>query len=268
MTRRAAVLAAILLTAGYAVVWYAGRSAHDPARPGAPAHPTPPPRALDPLNPAILIEAGTFWGGGGDLPDTVERGPYAVYDEMGTSLKTVAGFWIQRHEVTNAEYRRFDPGHVFPAGDERHPVANVTWEEAMAYAASLGGRLPTEREWEFAARGTESRKYPWGDAEPTCQRAHFRGCEPESTLPVMSRPAGATPEGVHDLAGNVWEWVMPSWHVPGKTPVNDEARRMRGGSYLEEPFFLRASNRNNDFFQGFRAPSVGFRVVWPIETSR
>ncbi len=138
----------------------------------------------------------------------------------------------------------------------------------MAYAASIGGTLPTETQWEFAAPGTESRTYPWGDDEPTCRHAHFRGCQPEAALPVMSRPAGATPEGIHDLAGNVREWVKPTWFVPGKTPVNDEARRMRGGSFLEGPFFLRASNRNNDFFEGFRAPTVGFRVVWPLQDDR
>ncbi|MDX1393553.1 MAG: SUMF1/EgtB/PvdO family nonheme iron enzyme [Gemmatimonadota bacterium] len=174
----------------------------------------------------------------------------------------VAPFWIQQHEVTNEEYRRFVAEHAYPDSTARYPVTNVTWEQAMAYAVSVGGRLPTETEWEFAARGAEGRTYPWGEDEPTCERAHFQGCGERSPIEVMTRPAGATPEGIHDLAGNVWEWVMPTWFEPGRTPVNDEVRRMRGGSFDDEAFFLRATNRSNDFPAGFRYISDGFRVAW------
>ena len=170
---------------------------------------------------------------------------------------------MQRHEVTNEEYAGFDPGHLYPSGEARHPVVNVTWEEAMAYAISIGGRLPDEAEWEFAARGPEGRTYPWGDEEPTCARARFLGCGERGTVEVMMHPAGATRDGVHDLAGNVWEWVMPTWFEPGRTPVNDESRRSRGGSFDDDAFFLRSLNRNNDFPAGYRYISTGFRVVWP-----
>jgi len=129
----------------------------------------------------------------------------------------------------------------------------------MAYAAFVGGTLPTEAQWAFAAKGTEGRKYPWGDSEPTCERAQYGECAPRATIEVMTRPAGATPEGIHDLAGNVWEWVMPDWF---RRPVNDESRRLRGGSFDDEAFFIRASNRNKDFFSGFKYVSIGFRVVW------
>lgn len=192
-------------------------------------------------------------------------GPYHTGDEDPVRRLSVDGFWIQRHEVTNAEYRRFDPDHQFPAGAGRRPVVNVTWREAMAYARFVGGRLPTEPEWELAAEGPENRPYPWGQAPPSCQRAHYADCEPRRPVDVMSFPAGTTPEGIHDLAGNVWEWVMPVWFEPGLTPVNDEARRMRGGSFAEGPFFLRPSNRSNDFFAGFEDGAVGFRVAWPLE---
>ena len=170
--------------------------------------------------------------------------------------------------MTNEEYRRFDPGHEFAEGYERHPVVGVTWREAMDYAAFLGGFLPTETQWQVVARGKESRKYPWGDSEPTCERAQYRDCDPKGTIEVMARPAGATPEGIHELAGNVWEWVVPNWYDPGKYPVNDESRRMRGGSFDDDVFFLRASNRSKDFFQGFKYASVGFRVAWPVEGGR
>lgn len=230
-----------------------------------PADPTPPPAADDALNRPVLIEGGTFRAGSDTLRDA-DIDPASAYwtgDENRTR-REVPSFWIQEHEVTNAEYRRFDPDHAFPPGEARHPVTGVSWEEASAYAERAGGRLPTEYQWEFAARGTESRKYPWGDAPPTCRRAHFAACEPRGTVEVMSRPAGATPEGVHDLAGNVWEWVRPDWLKPWMA-VNEEARRLRGGSFRDAAFFLRAANRNNDFHYSTRGPEIGFRVVWPAE---
>ncbi len=81
----------------------------------------------------------------------------------------------------------------------------------------------------------------------------------------MDRPDGATPEGIYDLAGNVGEWVMPVWFEPGRTPVNDESRRLRGGSFVSQAFFLRASNRSNYYYSDFEWDDIGFRVVWPLE---
>lgn len=230
-----------------------------------PGSPVPPPGALDTLNAPVLIEGGFFWKGNPD-PDTVSGGPYITYDET-YAPETVAPFWIQEHEVTHAEYARFDTTHAYPSGRGAHPVVDVTWDQARAYAEWRGGRLPTETEWEFAARGVDSRVYPWGDEPPTCHRAHFADCDPRRALPVMSRPAGATPVGVHDLAGNVWEWVTPDWFLLGNFPSNAETRMSRGGSFRDEPFFLRASNRNKGlgFFAGFRMDNVGFRVVWSVD---
>jgi iron(II)-dependent oxidoreductase len=91
-------------------------------------------------------------------------------------------------------------------GFERHPVNEVTWRGARAYCAWRGARLPTEVEWEAAARGREGRTYPWGEDPPSPARAVF-GRRSNETEPVGGRPAGATPEGVHDLAGNVAEWT-------------------------------------------------------------
>lgn len=254
-----------LLLGGWALLRWAGPLAGGPGATGGSVAPTRPPGADDALNRPVLVEAGTFRSGSDTLRDADIDPASAFYtgDEDRTR-RAVRAFWIQEHEVTHAEYRRFDPDHGFPAGKARHPVAGVTWEEASAYARSLGGRLPTEYQWEFAARGTESRKYPWGDAPPTCERAHFAACEPRGTIEVMSRPAGATPEGVHDLAGNVWEWVRPDW-LRSWMAVNEEARRLRGGSFRDAAFFLRAANRNNDFHYSTRGPEIGFRVVWPAE---
>jgi eukaryotic-like serine/threonine-protein kinase len=263
---RSALLAAMFLAVAYVVVQLSGRAGVGPAAPRAEAPPVPPAGADDPLNRAILIEGGTFMRGNAEPEVPVHPfSPYSTADERPARRTSVASFWMQQHEVTNEEYRRFDADHAFPPGQERHPVADVTWLQAMAYAESLGGLLPTEWQWEYAARGTDSRKYPWGEEEPTCERAHFADCEPHATIEVMSLPAGATPEGIHDLAGNVWEWVMPEWFEPGRTPVNRASRRMRGGSFGDAAFFLRASNRNNEFYAGYRYAGIGFRVVWPVE---
>ncbi|MFA6109587.1 MAG: SUMF1/EgtB/PvdO family nonheme iron enzyme [Candidatus Latescibacterota bacterium] len=156
----------------------------------------------------------------------------------------VPAFWIDRYEVTVAEYAAFlnrggsdehyhefmqvpelcglvqdGPGryHVLP-GREDYPIVFVTQEDAAAYAASLGKTLPTEAMWERAARGAEGRTYPWGESPLTPERAnydfHYGG-----TLPVGSLPAGATPEGIHDLAGNVKEWTASRFTpYPGGAP--------------------------------------------------
>ena len=220
--------------------------------------PSPPAGSVDPLNRPVWIEGGTFQMGITD----------GESDERPVHPVTVSGFWIQEHEVTNEEYRRFIPGHSFPAGQERHPVVNVNWQQAMDYAGSLGGSLPTEAQWEFAARGTAGRTYPWGEAAPTCALAQMFGCDGDA-IAVMSRPAGATPEGVHDLAGNVWEWVK-DWYGPYPSaaqtdpngPASGSSRVMRGGSFRYDPNLLRGS------FRSYREPGYvsanrGFRVAWP-----
>lgn len=258
-----AVLAGVVLICGYAVMQVAGPFSDSPGEPA-----TPRLGVVDPLNRGILIEGGTFISGSDDWDTLVAPGsPYSKRDEY-PRRRSVRGFRMQEHEVTNEEYRRFDAEHAYPAGEGRHPVVEVTWREAMAYAASVGGSLPTEVQWEFAARGAEGRRYPWGNSEPACERVHFRSCNPRTPIEVMARPEGATPEGIHDLAGNVAEWVTAIWFDPGRTPVNDESRRLRGGSFLSPPFALRSAHRVNYLRSGFEAEDVGFRVVWPLEEGR
>ncbi|MBZ5708035.1 formylglycine-generating enzyme family protein [Nannocystis pusilla] len=135
---------------------------------------------------------------------------------------------------------------------EDHPVVCATWEQAAAYCAWKRKRLPTEAEWERAARGAEARaQYPWGDAPPSCERAHTHECGP-ATAAVGQRPAGASPEGIHDLAGNASEWVA-DWYAKQtyrrafnrnpRGPDRGEVKVVRGGSYYDGPGFLRASYR-------------------------
>jgi formylglycine-generating enzyme required for sulfatase activity len=171
----------------------------------------------------------------------------------------VSSFYLQQHEVTNAEYRRFDPGHDAGA-QANHPVVNVSWYDAMAYAAWLGGNLPTEAEWELAARGSVGRMYPWGNERPTRTRANY---DPDGggvgrtpgTAPVGSFPEGATPERIHDLAGNVWEWCRDGL---------SNARVLKGGSYFNGERYLATAPRNSLHPEG-RESVVGFRVAWPPE---
>ena len=189
-------------------------------------------------------------------------------DEHPAHRVHLGSFAIQEHEITNAEYRRLVPTHNFPPGEERRPVVNVTWYSAMAYAAWLGGSLPTEAQWEFAARGPKGREYPWGSESPTCKRAQFNDCAPSGTTDVKSATQGATPEGVYDLAGNVWEWVSDRYGEYRGEEVNDPrgpevgspTRVLRGGSFRGPPQFLRGAYRS--YPPEDVVLYVGFRVMW------
>jgi len=133
----------------------------------------------------------------------------------GPATHDVAAFRIDRTEVSNAEYGRFvaATGHAEPVFSDdpefnapEQPVTGVTWDDARAYCQWAGKRLPSEVEWEKAARGTDGREYPWGDEEPG-SRAYLAGEVPE---PVDARPGDVSPYGVLGMAGNVSEWVDDS----------------------------------------------------------
>lgn len=182
----------------------------------------------------VYVPAGAFLMGSndGDADDDVK--PRHSVD--------LAAYYIDRTEVTNAEFRRFRPDRLFPPGEGERPATNVTCAEAEAYARWAGKRLPTEAEWEKAARGTDGRRYPWGNEwdpgrvaprarrKPDRKRLRFggasAGCAAGYTRvqPVGSRPAGASPYGCLDMAGNAWEWVQ------GFYSGNREQRVLRGGA--------------------------------------
>lgn len=207
-------------------------------------------------------------------------------------------YWIDQTEVTNAHYRRCVEAGACraptacswgePTYDDvakaDHPALCVAWHEARAYCAWAGGRVPTEAEWEYAARGPDSAIYPWGDEfDGTKLNSCDANCPHEDhsvkdyddgyarTAPVGTYPEGASWCGALDLAGNVWEWVA-DWHgsypLTRQTnpagPESGSERLIRGGSWFEnnEYRFLRADNRH-PFEPRATHDVIGFRCVVP-----
>jgi formylglycine-generating enzyme required for sulfatase activity len=186
------------------------------------------------------------------------------YNEFPVHAVTLEGFWLDRTEVTNAQYALcVEDGACRPSrlagnatynGDD-YPVAGIPWQDAADYCAWAGARLPTEAEWEYAARGAERRIYPWGNAFD-CEGGNFEnsftGCDDgyAHTAPVGSFLAGASWCGVLDMAGNVWEWVA-DWYgdypsAPGANPTgpaSGDLKILRGGSWGYDADGVRAAYR-------------------------
>ena len=200
---------------------------------------------------------------------------------------TVRPFSIDRSEVTNAAYSSFvdrhpewAPGRVpadrqngdylkhwargrFPPGAADLPVTYVTWWAATAYCESTGMRLPTEAEWEFAARGgLASAEFPWGDEAPDPTRANWAGTNLGAPTRVGSFPPN--PYGLYDMAGNVWEFVQDTWtDRSGASPASaapQDRHVIRGGSYGASPINLRVRYRDSHPAAG-AGPHVGFRCA-------
>lgn len=196
----------------------------------------------------------------------------------------LAPFWIARHPVTNEQYGRFLAAHPGAAPpefwqDERfntpqQPVVGVSWEDAEAYCRWVGLALPSEAQWEAAARGTEGRTYPWGDEPPEPRHANFGG-RLGATSPVDAHPHGAGPFGTLDQAGNVWEWCADSWSLTAYRQRGEGAwnpvtrgdtsmRVLRGGSWVNPGRDLRAAYRDRATAR-LRFNTQGFRCVLPVE---
>jgi formylglycine-generating enzyme required for sulfatase activity len=186
---------------------------------------------------------------------------------------------ISKYEVTFDQYDRFceKTGRSKPNdegwGRGTRPVINVSWHDARAFCDWLSQRsgknihLPTEAQWEKAARGTGQWRYPWGNGSPTCILANHKGCG-RQTKPVGSHPSGVSVYGVHDMAGNVWEWCsdwysstyysISPWNNP-LGPSTGSNRVLRGGAWLSLPYDIRSVNRY-DFDPSRPHNKIGIRL--------
>jgi len=209
-------------------------------------------------------------------------------DEMPVHIVMVPTFEMGKTQVTVDQYRAcVDAGAcTAPSTSEwcnwgqsdrgKHPINCVDWHQAQAYAKWAGGRLPSEAEWEYAARsGGRDWKYPWGNENATCERAVMddgsgNGCgRGNTTWPVCSKPKGNTTHGLCDMAGNVWEWVQDWYHDSYKGAPTDgsawekptgSSRVDRGGSWGNGAGSVRAAIRNHAS-PGYRHDTLGFRLA-------
>ncbi len=224
----------------------------------------------------VWVPPGRFlMGSDRDEPD--ERPEHRV--------RLTRGYFLGKHEVTLGQWRSFceasgRPAPPTPPGaDDRHPFAAATWGEARAYCQWAGLRLPTEAEWEYAARGPESLRFPWGPRYLPGRMNSGTDDEDdgfEGTSPVGSFPEGASPFGAHDMGGNVYEWVA-DWYADGYPvapgdervdptgPTTGSRRAMRGGAYNCGTSYCRGSERYSDEGTMQWLSNLGLRVARSAE---
>jgi formylglycine-generating enzyme required for sulfatase activity len=229
----------------------------------------------------VRVPAGPFTMGSDDGPA----------DERPAHIVSVPEFEIDRLPVSNAQFALFlqqvgaagaASQHYFDsddadarvhrrdgswradAGYDDHPVVEASWAGANAYCRFLGKRLPTEAEWEKAARGVDGRRYPWGDAAPSSTHARF-GSGYNQTAPAGTHPAGASPYGALDMAGNVWQWVSSAYRPypyreddGREDPASDTVRGTRGGGHDSTRSELRTTERGRKLS---RAPAAGHHNI-------
>tara|TARA_B110000196_G_scaffold160440_1_gene137917 strand:- start:1111 stop:1923 length:813 start_codon:yes stop_codon:yes gene_type:complete len=223
----------------------------------------------------VHIPSGPYTMGGRDEDSPRnERPAHTVY---------LSGYFIGKTPVTNQDYREFVQctGHrapihwqrgTFPTGMGQHPVANVSWQDASDYATWRSARLPSESEWEKAAKGTDERPYPWGTRFTEGERCNANNLI-GTTTPVDKWPDGLSFYEVWDMAGNVYEWCQdylddeyykesPSTNPKG--PDGGQERVIRGGSYLETRAALRTTHRMGASEVSTR-DNIGFRLAMDAE---
>ena len=226
----------------------------------------------------VLIPAGPFTMGSNN----------GIRNEGPAHLVHLNAFYIDKTEVSNAQW------NAYAIANHRrnnlkvpeHPAVNISWFQADEYCKWLGGRLPTEAEWEKAARGNDERTFPWGNQPDTKRANHLRSRDPfdNGTTPVgyfdgtsqngFETLDGRSPFGLQDMAGNVWEWVQDEYAAdyyarsPENNPVNFDPIRsafhidrvLRGGSWFNTPFLIRTTARFN-LVSTSQGETTGFRCV-------
>ena len=233
--------------------------------------------------PMVKIPSGSFIRGSHENAGRADERPRRTIH--------VDTFLIDKHEVTNAQYLNFiaatghkEPLNVYGDGSlfqvkdvARLPVVQVTWHDAADYCQWVGKRLPSEAEWEKAARGPDGRRYPWGDEAPSSQRVNFnREWIATRTLrPVGALPGGASPYGVHEMAGNVREWVQ-DWYdqdyyrvAPDRNPKGPKTgllKVIRGGSWHSFEPDIRTAARGKGGF-ALKTHGIGFRCAGDVDAA-
>ncbi len=230
----------------------------------------------------VYIPAGEFQMG----CDPAHNGGYDCYqDELPLHTVTLDAYYIDKTEVTNAQYEKcVADGECEPPNEtssysqsayygktsyDNHPVINVSWQDASKYCEWAGRELPTEAQWEKAARGKSPRAYPWGDTEPTCELVNGTNCVGDTTA-VGSYPLGASPYGVLDMVGNVWEWVR-DWYsetyysslerfINPVGPSTGTYKVIRGGCFSYNDYYLRTAYRAG-YKPGYWGYFFGFRCA-------
>ena len=250
----------------------------------------------------VTIPAGEFLMG--STPDEAEAAftnaklrsslleKYTFNAEVPQHKVHLSEYQISRYEITNAQYRAFieATNRPIPRGQQgeeiwkddnfnadTQPVVGVTWFDAQAYAEWIGGSLPTEAQWERAARGPQGQTYPWGNTPPKARHHANFARRYNHPTPVGHFPNGISPDGIADLAGNVWEWCLdeynPTFYEQNKKKVTRNplnlrfrdvlrARVIRGGAWDVGSTFLRSALRS-PFYPLDSTHTIGFRVVRP-----
>lgn len=213
----------------------------------------------------LKVPGGTFLMGSND----------AEMDERPAHPEQVATFWMDKYEVTTEQYaecvkagrcKTLAVGNLCNAnqvGKGKHPANCVSWNDAYDYCLWVGKRLPSENEWEYAARGPTAKKYPWGDNEPTTEPCWKRWDKLEGTCSVGSKPHDKSWSGIMDLGGNVWEWVLDTWreNYSRNCLTAGALRVVRGGSWYDiYSKYLRAADRSK-YSPVSRYSYVGFRCA-------
>jgi serine/threonine-protein kinase len=244
----------------------------------------------------IFIPAGEFIMGTEDIDAQHTLNNGVAYPEVPMHIVTLDGYWIDKYEVTNGRYALCvaDGGCSAPwvnfsnTREEyygnpefvNYPVIMVDWWQSSAFCEWAGGRLPTEAEWEKAARGTDGRKYPWGNNPISGDKVNFcdKNCPREhanpgfddgyaDTAPVGSYPNGASPYGVMDMAGNVWEWTSS---IPKPYPYEPDGSReieyiyeyiWRGGPWSNGTWWVRSTLRYKSLAK-YWYENLGFRCAY------